>query len=52
MPSPGTIRPLWSRLLIFSGYHVHGAYAHLHQHTNEEVVDAIANAVGPSLPKV
>jgi hypothetical protein len=31
---------------------VHGAYAHLHQHNNKEVADAIANAVGPSLPKV
>jgi hypothetical protein len=52
MPSPGTIHPLWSRLLVFSGYQVHGAYAYLHQHNNEEVVDAIVNAVDPSLPKV
>jgi hypothetical protein len=52
MPSLGTIRPLWSRLLVFSGYQVHGAYAHLHQHNNKEVADAITNAAGPSLPKV
>jgi hypothetical protein len=52
MPSPGTIRPLWFRLLVSSGYQVHGVYAHLHQHNNKEVADAIADAVGPSLPKV
>jgi hypothetical protein len=52
MPSPGTIRSLWSRLLVFSGYQVHGAYAHLHQRYNKKVTDAIADAVEPSLPKV
>ncbi len=31
---------------------MHGAYAHLHQHTNDEVADTIADAAGPSLPKV
>jgi hypothetical protein len=51
-PSLGSIRPLWSKFLVFSGYQVHGAYAHLHQHTNEEVADAIADAARSSLPTI
>jgi hypothetical protein len=52
MPSSRMIRPLWSQFLVFSGYQVHAAHAHLHQHTNDKVLDTIANAAGPSLPKV
>ncbi len=36
---------------MLSGYQVHGAFAHLHQHNNEEVADTLADAVGSSQPK-
>jgi hypothetical protein len=38
--------------MVFSTYQVHGAYAHLHQHNNEEVTDAISDATGSPLPRV
>ncbi len=41
LPSVDIICPRWSKFLVFSGYQVHGAYAHLHQHNNNEVADAI-----------
>ena len=46
------IRPLWSKFLVFFTYQVHGAYAHLHQHTNEDVADALLDAAGSSIPRV
>ena len=33
-------------------YQAHGAYAHLHQHNNEEVTDSISDAMGSPLPCV
>jgi hypothetical protein len=51
-PSAGLIRPLWSKLLVFSTYQVHGAYAHLHQRNHEDVVDVLSDAASPSLPHV
>ena len=37
LPSAGIIRPLWSKFLVFAGYQVHGAYAHLHQHNKKRL---------------
>ena len=48
----GTIRPLWSKFLVFSTYQVHGAYAHLFQKNNCEVLEPIAQASGPATPRV
>ena len=48
----GTIRPLWSKFLVFSTYQVHGAYAHLFQKNNREVSEPIAQASGPATPRV
>jgi len=47
---PGKIRPLWSRYLVFTTYQVHGAFAHLHQHRNEDVEACIVESAGPALP--
>ena len=52
LPSASVIRPLWSKFLVFSTYQVHGAYAHLHQHNHEDVVDALSDAAGSSIPGV
>jgi hypothetical protein len=51
-PSEGVICPLWSKLLVFSTYQVHGAFAHLHQRNNDDVADALSDAAGPSLPRL
>jgi hypothetical protein len=52
LPSSGQIRPLWSNFLVLSGYQVHGTFAHLHQHNNEEVADTLTNVAGLSQPKI
>ena len=49
---PGTIWPLWARFLVFSTYQVYGAYAHLFQVTNHDVLEPIAHALGPEMPRV
>ena len=47
----GTIRPLWSKFLVFSTYQVHGAYAHLFQTNNRDVSEPITEASGPATPR-
>jgi hypothetical protein len=47
----GLIRPLWLRYMVFTTYQVHGAYAHLHQHWNEDIEECIVESVGPVLPR-
>ena len=47
----GLIRPLWLRYMVFTTYQVHGAYAHLHQHWNEDIEESIVESVGPVLPR-
>ena len=46
------IRPIWSKFNVFSSYQVHGAYAHLHQSTNDDVSLAIEEASGPPLKQI
>jgi hypothetical protein len=46
------IRPIWSKFNVFSSYQVHGAYAHLHQSTNDDVSSAIKEASGPPLKQI
>ncbi len=48
----GTIQPLWARFLVLSTYQVYGIYAHLFQHNNCNVLDPIAQASSPQVPKV
>jgi hypothetical protein len=46
------IRPIWSKFNVFSSYQVHGAYAHLHQSSGDNVSLAIEEASGPPLRQV
>ncbi len=46
------IRPIWSKFIVFSSYQVWGAYAHLHQSTNDDVSLAIEEASGPPLQQI
>jgi len=46
------ICPIWSKFNVFSSYQVHGAYAHLHQSTNDDVSLAIEEASGPPLQQI
>ncbi len=46
------IRPIWSKFNVFSSYQVHGAYAHLHQSTDDDVSSAIEEASGPPLKQI
>ena len=47
----GTIRPIWSKFLVFSTNQVHGAFAHLFQTNNRKVSEPIAQAAGPATPR-
>ncbi len=46
------IRPIWSKFNVFSSYQVHGAYALLHQSTNDDESLAIEEASGPPLKQI
>ncbi len=46
------ICPIWSKFNVFSSYQVHGAYAHLHQSSGDDVSLAIEAASGPPLQQV
>ncbi len=46
------ICPIWSKFNVFSSYQVHGAYAHLHQSTNDDVSLVIEEASGPPLQQI
>jgi hypothetical protein len=46
------IRPIWSKINVFSSYQVHGVYAHLHQSSGDNVSSAIDEASGPPLRQV
>jgi hypothetical protein len=46
----GWFHPIWSRYMVFTAYQVHGAYAHLHQHQNQNVEGSIVELAGPAQP--